>query len=481
MSSEFDLQLDSLEKAHKDGQTREFQIQMTSLLDIIESEADTPEQVRFFTLCRDFHIHHGQWSAAYLSAQKVCKVVRNLKDDEQLQGQLRLLAQLAVRAGQPTEAETALSEMMFKLKSSNSPLLLSHLVLMADFALFCGSPQRAHNFMSEACSLEPTNCRLRLDLANILDRLHRYDEAAQIRNSLQMQAPFESRYEQVKSLERRSLWGQALTELEPLVSQLVSLPQTTPASEALKYDCLELKAQLLIATDQGSEAEVLMVSLYQDLMGKEGMQSLRSARAAANLARYWQSTDRIAEAEQGFAYAHSVFHQQLGETHHKTQVLCDRIIECAIARKDFGKAQHLTTEAMKARSRDWGLKHPLVANSLNMLGRIWLEQRQFDDARDVLFQAKAIYDQYPNTGDFNLVLVHYGIGAALQGCYKYYEAEEYYQKALEVLENYYPPTHRILPLILKNYGWLLRQTGRDKAATDKFSKAEKLLSAGNLH
>jgi len=43
------------------------------------------------------------------------------------------------------------------------------------------------------------------------------------------------------------------------------------------------------------------------------------------------------------------------------------------------------------------------------------------------------------------------------GAYKFYEAEEHYRQVIQELEQYYGESHFLLPHVLRNLGWLLRQ------------------------
>ena len=62
----------------------------------------------------------------------------------------------------------------------------------------------------------------------------------------------------------------------------------------------------------------------------------------------------------------------------------------------------------------------------------------------------------------------------MQGAYKYYEAEEHYRQVMAAVEQYYGDSHYLLPHILRNLGWLLRQTGRDRQAAECLKRAEEL-------
>ncbi len=474
---DLDSELAQLEAAFEKDPTGSYQSHLNGVLSLVDESTPIDTRLRVLKIAMAVQVQQCSWRDAVQASQQIVLIYRNIKEESLLLPALTYQAKLMARAGLVTEAETAFTEVLFKLKSAGGPPLVAHLLTMADFALFHGSPLRAFGFLRDASNLDPASDRIKLDLANCLDLLRRCDEAAKVR---QISGPLaiQARWEQAKSFERRWLWSDCLALIE---STLPLLGQGLNPEECLdwKTKWIGLKGQVLQPLGRQVEAETALIEIYQELMQVRGIQSLDSATAAANLARLWQHQKRLQEAEQGFAYAHSIFHQQLGEVHRLTQGLCDRIIECTVERKDYSKAEFLVIEAMKARSKFLGDHHPLVAHSLNMLGRLWLEQRRFDEAKAAIKQALDIYERYPSTGDFQVLLAQYAMGAALQGCYQYYEAESYYQNALQLFEDYYPGNHALLPQVLKNYGWLLRQTGRDKAAADKFAKADKIL-AGTL-
>lgn len=471
---DLDSELGQLEAALQSDPSSITQMQLNGVLSLVEEDTPVDTRLRALKAVLAFQVQNGSWRDAVQASQQIVMIYRSIKEESLLLPALTYQGKLMARAGMVNEAETAFTEVLFKLKAAGGPPLLAHLLVMSDFALFHGSPQRAFQFLRDASALEPGSDRLKLDMANCLDMLRRHEEASKAR---QINGPlaFQARWEQAKSFERRALWNDCLSLIESTLPLLG--PGLTP-EECLDWKAkwIGLKGQVLQPLGRLVEAETAQIEIYQELMQVRGIQSLDTATSAANLARLWQHQKRLQEAEQGFVYAHSIYYQQLGEAHQLTQGLCDRIIECSVERKDYGKAEYLVIETMKSRSKHLGDQHPLVGHSLNMLGRLWLEQRRFDEAKAALKQALDIYERYPSTGDFQVLLAQYGMGAALQGCYQYHEAESYYQTTLQLFESYYPPNHALLPHVLKNYGWLLRQTGRDKAATEKFAKAEKILT-----
>ena len=412
--------------------------------------------------------------------------------DPRLAVLLHQLGRLIAYTGKAAEGEPALMESLSIVRrsgamgasSGNPRALASYLAMLADFYLFHRAPQRAVGHLEEAAQVlhqcfgpaDAQACHLQLALADILDRLDKSQESEALLERTQQAAAgdlplsFEICLKRAQAHQRKRSWDNS----HRLLSHCLTLTAGDERRVALIQGQL---GQSLIGLARYGEAEGALGQAYQMWMKILGQAHPQVGIAAADLARLWQGQGRLQDAEQGYQFGHSVLHQSLGEGHPLTLSLCDRLIEIPLQRKDYMRAHLLTIETLKVRSRLYGDQHPLVAESLSMLGRIWLEQRQFSQAADVLAQCLGIYALYPPSGEYPAILARYGLGAALQGVYKYYEAEEHYREVIQELEQYYGDSHFLLPHVLRNLGWLLRQTGRDRAAAESTKRAQALTEA----
>jgi tetratricopeptide (TPR) repeat protein len=283
---DLDSELGQLEAALQSDPSSVTQMQLDGVMSLVDEDTPVDTRLRMLKAVLAFQVQIGAWRDAVQASQQIVMIYRSIKEESLLLPALTYQGKLMARAGMVNEAETAFTEVLFKLKAAGGQPLLAHLLVMADFALFHGSPQRAFQFLRDASALEPGSDRLKLDMANCLDMLRRHDEASKARQ-ISGQLAFQARWEQAKSFERRSLWNDCLGLIESTLPLLG--PGLTP-DELLDWKAkwIGLKGQVLQPLGRLVEAETAQIEIYQELMQVRGIQSLDTATSAANLARLWQ-------------------------------------------------------------------------------------------------------------------------------------------------------------------------------------------------
>ncbi|CAN0251141.1 unnamed protein product, partial [Phaeothamnion confervicola] len=364
----------------------------------VDGEADGLAAVASVNLgLADSRRKQHRWAPALDALTKALLPLRKTAapQDPQLATVLHQLGALIAYTGKASDAEPALMECLNVSRKVVNPRQLSaYLCVLADFYLFHRAFQRAAGHLQEAAGIliqnfgpaDPQGCHVQLAMGDVWDRIDRVSQAIQLRDALQQSVAgnpalsFEVAYRRALAHKKRREWAPCLEILQACLAM-------TGEQDARRVLIQGEIGNALLGLTRFGEAEGSMVQGYQLAMGIFGPEHPQTAVCAADLARLWQSQGRIQEAEPGYQFAHSVLFQKLGEGHPLTLTLCDRLIECCMQRKDFMRAQLLTIETMKDRSRIYGDTHPLVAESLSLLGRVWLQQRKFGEAADALTQA----------------------------------------------------------------------------------------------
>jgi tetratricopeptide (TPR) repeat protein len=110
-----------------------------------------------------------------------------------------------------------------------------------------------------------------------------------------------------------------------------------------------------------------------------------------------------------------------------------------------------------------GTGDPLVlAEILEGLGIVYIEQRRFAEARQVLASAFRLYEQEGKTHEAGVALMHLGIGALYDAASE--EAADHFLAALPRLDPVREP--RAMPGCLQNLAWTWADCGRFEEARD---------------
>ncbi len=150
------------------------------------------------------------------------------------------------------------------------------------------------------------------------------------------------------------------------------------------------------------------------------------------------------------------------------------------------EAQTLAEDAVAIRTRALGANDPVVAETLETLGSIYSAEGEYEKSATTFEKARAIYEahidvQHPAPPEYGTLLVN------LAGNYhrlgKYYEAQDDFATALEVLRKTIGPTHPIYATSLMGPGNLEMELGNYSAAEKYYNEAAPLLksSLGETH
>ncbi|MEL6178401.1 MAG: tetratricopeptide repeat protein, partial [Myxococcota bacterium] len=107
--------------------------------------------------------------------------------------------------------------------------------------------------------------------------------------------------------------------------------------------------------------------------------------------------------------AYTLIHQHTGDRNVNTAILMVEMGGIYLLKEDHDMAQQWIERGLKVQRWGLGNEHPLVGQSVALLGKVYIEQKKYDSAEQALLEAEAIFQKkYPikhatRRGNFKLM------------------------------------------------------------------------------
>jgi tetratricopeptide (TPR) repeat protein/CHAT domain-containing protein len=244
------------------------------------------------------------------------------------------------------------------------------------------------------------------------------------------------------------------------------LPKVAEADEQTR------RGNALFQAGRNAEAEPpyrRAFRLYQEVFGPEHPMP---GSSLSSLGMVLFAQGRYAEAETTLKRALSIYEKTLGEDHHMTGALLHGLALLDQKRGRYADAELHFKRSLANREKALGRDHPDVAWTLKDLAELYRFQGRKAEAQPLLKGASAIEAKAPGAADNVSEPDQLNRRAnELYQAGRYAEAEQLYQRALEIAEKARGPEHPDTASALHNLGMAFEGQGRYARAELIFKRA----------
>ena len=170
------------------------------------------------------------------------------------------------------------------------------------------------------------------------------------------------------------------------------------------------------------KAEPLLISATGRLRKVVGSDHPETLKAMSKLASLYHAEDRDHDAELLFQKTLEQQRKTIGAEDEATLGTADRLAQLYEDEHGYAKADAIYEGILEIRVRKFGRDKPITAQAIESVGRVHLEQKQYDEAVNLLKEASAVWEKSQPQG-IDRFETQSLLGAALVGQGKYAEAE----------------------------------------------------------
>ena len=198
-----------------------------------------------------------------------------------------------------------------------------------------------------------------------------------------------------------------------------------------------------------------------------------SARSCSSL----RSMARIYMASGGYEKARPFLERALNlakKTNASDSEVCACMLDLAYLYKNQDKlveAEAVCLSGLELQEKIYGQNHPYVAYTLRILSEIYQKQNRYQPAVETLEKAITLMREYNLEDDPDLAPFKVDMARLLAAQGDYVNAEAYFKKAMDTIENNYGPDHLYTTRVLCSMGALYVQQERYAEAEELISRA----------
>gem|GEM_PF-920000 len=193
-----------------------------------------------------------------------------------------------------------------------------------------------------------------------------------------------------------------------------------------------------------------------------------------NLAALLQATNRLAEAEPLFRRALKIDEASYGPDHSEVAIDLNNLAQLLQATNRLGEAEPLYRRALKIDEASYGPDHPKVAIDLNNLAQLLQDTNRLGEAEPLMRRALKI-DEASYGPDHPKVAIRLNnLAQLLQATNRLGEAEPLMERVVGIFEKAYGKEHPNVATALNNLAELLRVTNRLGEAEPLYRRALKI-------
>ena len=230
-------------------------------------------------------------------------------------------------------------------------------------------------------------------------------------------------------------------------------------------------ARLYQDTNRLKEAEPLMKRVVDILENPGGQPLPNYAVALNNLALLYQATNRLKEAEPLYKRALAIDEAAFGRDHPDVATDLNNLAELYRTTSRYKQAEPLYKQVVNIFAKAYGEKHPNVATALNNLAQLYQDTNRLKEAEPLMNRALAI-DEAAFGKDHPTVAIDLNNLAMLyRDTNRLKEAEPLMERALEIGETAFGKDHPKVAIRLNNLAMLYQATNRLNEAEPLYKRA----------
>jgi tetratricopeptide (TPR) repeat protein len=255
-------------------------------------------------------------------------------------------------------------------------------------------------------------------------------------------------------------------------SQLLSASRVT--DDEIRMRMLATLGDIYFRLDNSDKAREYFQQALKSARGMEGMQARQAgARALHGIAQADVGDGRFDEAAKELEVALAEQIAVSGERHPLVTEILNDLGSVEYLRKQPAAAARYFRRCLEIERQLLGNKHPSTAPTLNNLARVQLEQRQFEEARQLLEESIDIrHGEVLETAE-EMVFAFSNHALSLVGLGKIKEAEVEFHKGLRAATM---NNHRLVAPIMTDLADLECHTGRVKQGLVRLTEARPIMA-----
>lgn len=215
------------------------------------------------------------------------------------------------------------------------------------------------------------------------------------------------------------------------------------------------------------------LSIFQKQSGSE---SLNAAKTSANLATISYHLGNYAEMEQYYQQALPVFEKQPGPKHSTLGALLTNQAEAYREQGRYEAAEQLFLRALFIWEHH-DRTHPLFANTLNNLGILYKDRKEYKKAESQYHQARDIWVQNLGPDHPQTAIASYGLAELHQKQKQYPQAEMLYRKILPIWEGSFGSEHPYVCALLDNLAALYKEQAQYEQSENLYKRIIPIIEA----
>ncbi len=153
-----------------------------------------------------------------------------------------------------------------------------------------------------------------------------------------------------------------------------------------------------------------------------------------HVAHYWSNLARYTEAGRLHRRVLQLCEQPFGVEHPLVAEALSGLARLYKEQGDYAEAEAMVRRALEARERVFGTEHPRVADSLNNLAILYIDQEQYDQAEPLLQRSLQIRERSLDAPHPLIASSLHNLANLYLHQQKYEQAEPLYQRALQMWE-----------------------------------------------
>ena len=249
---------------------------------------------------------------------------------------------------------------------------------------------------------------------------------------------------------------------------------TGAAGQTTDYEKFKQEAAQEYSVGNLEQAEVLVRKALEVAERRGDERSI--ATMLVDLGNIYQREDRLGDAEQAYRSALTIFRRLPLQTEEATVLLNLGVTYSQRGR--YAEALETLNQALKLNEKSPTAADILGTQILNSMGLVYLRSGKTKRAEVLLSQARATRRFKTEDVTIDAPILN-NLGAIYQRQHRYKDAENAYNRALEMTEQMMGPAHPDLPFTLANLGALYTEMGLYVEAEDRYKRSLRILEKMN--